>query len=280
MSPRKPSREATPVFSEYAYYYDILHQDKNYPAEAAFVSRLVKKFAGKSKKELRLLDLACGTGRHCVELSRLGYNVEGSDLSKEMINVAQKEIKKRRLKIPFYNYSFQKAAGIRRRYDVILSMFASIGYLTTYQEIKLAFSNICMLLNDDGCFIFDFWNGNATVRNFSPVRIKKMARGDMEVLRVSETRLEQHTQTANLKFHFLLMKKGMVFKEFEEKHVVRYFFLREMADLLQANGLEVVFRCPFLHETKKMTPSDWYVTYVARKIHSAKSSHALNIQLP
>ncbi len=270
MSPRKASRRATPVFSEYAPYYDILYQDKNYPAEAAFVSRLVKKFAGKSKRDLRLLDLACGTGRHCMELSRMGYIVEGSDLSREMISIARKETEKQGLKIPFYQFSFQNAANIRKRFDVVLAMFASINYLTAYQDLKLAFANIRALLGDNGFFIFDFWNGNATIRDFSPARAKKMARDGIEIQRVSEIKLDQISQIANSKFSFILKKGGRVFKKFEEKHVVRYFFLQEMADLLQANGLEVVFRCPFLHETKRVKASDWYVTYVARKIHSAK----------
>ncbi|MDA1044519.1 MAG: methyltransferase domain-containing protein, partial [Verrucomicrobia bacterium] len=80
-------------FREYAQYYDLLYQDKDYAGEARFVARLLGQYVGKPEENTAVLDLACGTGRHAQELARMGYRVEGSDLSVDMVAVARERAK-------------------------------------------------------------------------------------------------------------------------------------------------------------------------------------------
>ena len=145
------------MFSQYAEYYDILYQDKNYPDEATFISQLIKKLLPDTNADIRVLDIACGTGRHVMELAQLGYKVDGSDISKEMINVAIRECKKKKLNIKFYNESFQTCGKIGKKYNIIVSMFSSINYLLSCSDLLKSFKNINSLLVDGGIFIFDFW---------------------------------------------------------------------------------------------------------------------------
>lgn len=261
--PLKDAAQAT--FSRYASYYDILYQDKDYEGEALFVARLIRKLMPEAEEKIRVLDLACGTGRHAMELARLGYQVEGSDLSAEMVKVAVKESKKNRLDIRYYNESFQTAGRIDKKYDVIVSMFSAINYLTSYADLAAALSNIDLLLEENGIFIFDFWNGNAVLNGFSPVRVKKMNHDGTEVIRISETTVDAVLQLATVRFDFMLINNGRVENEFQEEHHVRYYFLQEMADLLRANKFEVIFRCPFMNAAGELTAHDWNATYVVRR---------------
>ena len=98
------------LFSAYAAHYDLLYKDKDYKAEANFISDLIQELTPNPPEKIEILDLACGTGRHAMELRQLGYKVEGSDISKEMIAVAIKESKERGLSIPYYTKSFQTCA--------------------------------------------------------------------------------------------------------------------------------------------------------------------------
>ncbi|OHB97733.1 MAG: hypothetical protein A2W74_09995 [Planctomycetes bacterium RIFCSPLOWO2_12_38_17] len=254
------------IFSEYAAYYDILYQDKDYAGEALFISQLIDKLLSKNRRNIQLLDLACGTGRHAMELSKLGYQVEGSDVSEKMIRIAKEESNKNNFGITFYNESFQTAGRLGKKYDVVLSLFSAICYITSYNDLSIAFRNISSLLNAEGIFIFDFWNGNAVLDSFSPIRIKRMAKDGKEILRISETTLDKITQTANLKFKFILIQNNSISKEFQEEHRVRYFFLQEMVDFLHANRFEVIFRCPFMNHLKDIDVADWNTAYVVRKL--------------
>jgi len=66
------------IFGDYARYYDVLYQDKDYAGEADFVLSCLVRRQGEPRT---LLDLGCGTGRHGLEMARRGVSVTGVDMS-------------------------------------------------------------------------------------------------------------------------------------------------------------------------------------------------------
>src|SRR6187402_870517 len=102
--------KATSQFDVYAAFYDLLYKDKDYRGESEYIDTLITKFLNKDKSKTTLLDLACGTGKHLLELSTMGYtSLSGSDISKSMIDIATKNTEAKRKKIAYYNHSFQEA---------------------------------------------------------------------------------------------------------------------------------------------------------------------------
>src|ERR1700722_14709173 len=67
----------------HAELYDLFYGAKPYAAEASYLHGLLQRFSG--HPVLRVLDIACGTGSHAIELERLGYDVLGSDISDDML---------------------------------------------------------------------------------------------------------------------------------------------------------------------------------------------------
>lgn len=254
----------TNPFREYAKYYDLLYKDKDYLGEARFVARLLGRSLHKPTEQTDILDLACGTGRHAQELARMGYHVEGSDISPDMIEVANDRARSLDLPIHYYNESFQSCDRIGRKYDAIIAMFSAINYLTDYRDFAKSLDNIRALLRKEGVFVFDFWNGNAVLNSYSPTRIKRAEDGENAVIRISNTSLDTISQIAKIKFNFMLISAGNIVREFSEVHRIRYFFPQEMADSLAANGYEIVHRCPFLRDEDAMEPDEWNLTYVVR----------------
>lgn len=251
------------IFADYSEVYDLLYEDKPYREEAAFVAGLLKRFAAPGATVDRVLDLACGTGRHCFELESMGYQVEGSDLSAAMIQRAQAAALERGSAAVFYNRSFQDADRIAQHYDAVVSMFSAICYLTTRQDLFKALGNISGLLKPGGLFIFDYWNGNAVVKDYSPRRELRKQRGPLEVVRTSTTRLDLINQLAEVNFHFESFDSGAKRHEFNERHLVRYFFFREMESYLELAGFDLIHRSGFLKD--ELEPDDWNITIVARK---------------
>ena len=60
------------VFQDYAYYYNAFYKDKDYQEEARQIDYILKRY---NKKIKSIINFGCGTGRHDIELSRLGYEV-------------------------------------------------------------------------------------------------------------------------------------------------------------------------------------------------------------
>jgi len=251
------------IFADYSEYYDLLYEDKPYHEEARFVEGLLKQYAPATAPVRTILDLACGTGRHCFELEAMGYTVEGSDIAAPMIRRAKAAAAARGSSVVFYNHSFQEANQIGKHYDAVISMFSAIDYLTTHHDLMDSLFNINSLLLPGGLFVFDYWNGNAVIKNYSPVRELRKRRASLEIVRNSTTRLDVVQQIAEVNFRFICLADGVRQHEFTEEHRVRYFFFREIETYLELCGFELLHRSDFLAET--FLPDSWNIAIVARK---------------
>jgi SAM-dependent methyltransferase len=253
--------------SNYAEIYDLLYENKDYVGEAAYIDNLISLCSRKGKESV-ILDLACGTGKHTFLLEKLGYNVDGSDISADMIKLAKESSEEKASKANFFNYSFQESNNISGRYDVVISMFSAFDYLNTLTDIEKSLRNIHNLLEDGGMFIFDYWNGNAVVRDYSPVKILRRKNKNGELLRVSETTINPLSQIATVKFTCLYFKDDLKAIEFSEVHDMRYFYFSELENLLMSNGFKIKFRAPFLSKDNSgvFDNYEWNISIVAEKV--------------
>ncbi len=94
-----------------------------------------------------ILDASCGTGILAKKFLDSGYNIEGSDISKDMLTYAnQKGLKT-------YNKNICDLA-LSSQYDVILC-FDSLGHVLGNKNLGKALSSISACLKDNGIFICD-----------------------------------------------------------------------------------------------------------------------------
>lgn len=250
--------------NNYAEFYDLLYQTKDYNKEARYIDTLIKRNLG--DYEPKILDLACGTGKHAFELERMGYSIDGSDISNEMIKLAQKRALDLKSNIKFYNYSFQESNNINAEYDVVISMFSAVNYLTSFEDISRSLTNMHGLLKSGGLLIFDYWNGNAVIRDYSPLKILRRKNEKGELIRISETALNLTEQIAEVKFTCMYFKDEIKQLEFEELHRMRYFYFSELENLLKSHGFRIKFRSSFLNEIESFDPHDWNISIVAERL--------------
>jgi SAM-dependent methyltransferase len=260
---QKEERDAIP-FGEYSAIYDLIYADKNYPGEARYVAELIERFSARKGASATVIDLACGTGRHAFELASLGYAIEGSDISAGMIGVARAQAAARALPVRFHNHSFQTADAIEGQFDVALALFASLGYLTHFDDFSLALANVRKRLVPGGIFIFDLWNGAAVLPGYSAHKVRKVGDAQRQVERISRTAVDAIAQQARVEFEFKVAYADGTARHFSEEHRVRFYFAQEMSDLLPALGFEVLLRCPFLSPGRPLGADDWNMTFVAR----------------
>src|SRR3954454_15571959 len=58
----------------------------------------------------RVLDLACGSGRHSLELKRQGFEVVGADISPELLEIARRDAAKEGLEVEFVEADLRELA--------------------------------------------------------------------------------------------------------------------------------------------------------------------------
>ncbi len=133
-------------------YYHILYQNRNESEAKEFIINLMNHLRLNSTS--KILDLACGKGRHSKTLNELGFEVLGVDLSENSIKEAQKwssdslsfQVHDMRNKIP------------NRQFNAIFNLFTSFGYFDTFKENQLVCEAMFQMLEPGGKLVIDFMN--------------------------------------------------------------------------------------------------------------------------
>ena len=104
----------------------------------------------------KLLDLACGRGRHSVNLARLGYAVTGVDLSPRAIDIARQKLASEHLEADFICGDMRHP--LPDRFDGIVNLFTSFGYFDDDEENRMVLRSIRSMLREGGFLVLDFLN--------------------------------------------------------------------------------------------------------------------------
>jgi ubiquinone/menaquinone biosynthesis C-methylase UbiE len=226
------------VFDHYAQYYDLLYSIKGYEAETNYVCALIEKFGAGSKS---MLDLGCGTGNHDFHFAQHGYEVTGVDLSPKMISVANQKKAEKGLE----NISFQEgnilSLQLNREFDVVVSLFHVMNYLTKTSDMKTGFTNALRHVKPGGLFIFDTWYGPAVLSDLPKVGVRRFENDRIKVTRIAEPTLHPNRNVVEVNYEIIVQdKEGPDVAFIEETHPVRYFFKTEIEDLLKILGAEIL----------------------------------------
>lgn len=150
-------------------YYPILYKNRDHEEAKQFLNRLTARLE-LQPEEHKILDLACGRGRHSIYLNRKGFEVCGLDLSEESITEAKKFENER---LHFHVHDMRKPFA-EESYDVIFNLFTSFGYFENEEENRLAIASVAKALRRGGTLVLDFFNTSRTVRKLIPYEEKEI----------------------------------------------------------------------------------------------------------
>lgn len=139
-------------YNNFAYYYDDLTKNVDYHNRALYFNEIIKKFNGNTSGTL--LDLACGTGNISEEMSKLGYDVIGADISEGMLNIALNKKFDNGLNIQYVKQDMRNL-DMFGTIDNILCVLDSLNHLPNLNDIKKTFSRVSLFTEPNGLFIFD-----------------------------------------------------------------------------------------------------------------------------
>lgn len=133
-------------------YYHILYKNHDQQEAQLTLDRLLN--AMQIKPGGRVLDLACGKGRHAIYLAGKGFDVTGIDISPASIAYARQFEQEN---LAFYQHDMRQPFRMHY-YDAILNMFTSFGYFETDADHLKTLINVSKQLQSSGLFLLDFFN--------------------------------------------------------------------------------------------------------------------------
>lgn len=142
------------IFENSAHKYDEEVFVRGTPGECDFIEQELN-----YNKNIRIIDVGCGTGRHSIELSRRGYRITGIDLSESQLARAKDKAKQANLKIDFQQLDARKLT-FNMEFDAAIMFCEGAFPLMETDEMNFEIlKNVTRALKSDGRLIFTTLNG-------------------------------------------------------------------------------------------------------------------------
>ncbi len=193
-------------------YYHILYKDRNYREAQIFMDNLTHYL--NLPEKAKVLDLACGKGRHSIYLNQLGFDVIGADLSENSISEASKNINET---LHFQVHDMREP--FEDKFDAIFNLFTSFGYFENDDDNLKTLIAIKNSLTDYGFAVIDFMNVNQVIANLVPEEVKTVDGIDFHIKRyVADNHIFKEIDFTDQgeTYHFTEKVKALTLDDFKE----------------------------------------------------------------
>lgn len=222
--------EGKNIYSNFAYIYDKLMYDVNYKERADYIEKIFK--INKIKPTL-MLDLGCGTGNVCVEMSKRGYDMIGIDSSADMLSCAKE--KSHGSDILYLNQDMTDFE-LYGTVDVIVCLMDSINYLLYIKDIKKVLKLVKNYLNPGGLFIFDI---NTPYKFESVFKDNVFYDVSEEITYIWQNHYDRKKRICEFDLTFFV-KEGPGYKKYEEIHYERCYGIEDLKRMIKGSGMDVL----------------------------------------
>jgi ubiquinone/menaquinone biosynthesis C-methylase UbiE len=217
------------IYKDLAKYYDLLYPDKDYKKESDKIRQIIKRYKKTGGNDL--LELACGTGRHAQFLKR-DFSVLATDINAGMLRVARK-----RIKGVVFGQADMVNLNLGKRFDVVLCLFSSIGYVRTYANLKKTLRNIARHLKTGGVVIIDPWRSKASFKTGSYLTTYDSERLKITVLALAKMRRNSSITDD----HYLIAEKTKDIRYMVDRHEMGLFERKNTLRAMRDAGLRAIF---------------------------------------
>ena len=205
-------------------YYHQLYFNRDKTEAADFINYLIKYL--NPAPGSRMLDVACGKGRHSMQLAEKGFDVTGIDLSEDSIKEA---LLHETETLHFYQQDMRLPFWINY-FDYAFNFFTSFGYFRTQRENDNAIRTISRSLKLQGTFVMDYLNVH-----YSEDHIMHQSEKEIEGVNYIITKWYDETH-----FYKKIIIEDEILEEpliFTEK--VAKFSLGDFTDMFAYQGLQI-----------------------------------------
>jgi SAM-dependent methyltransferase len=210
---------------DYLDVYAYQFTDNRARQEVEFVTRTLELQPGEG-----VLDLCCGQGRHAVCLAAQGLQVVALDLSAEYLELARAAASALDLSIETV-HADMRDIPFEDRFDAVINMFSSFGYLESEDEDARVLHAITRALKPGGRVLLDLLNRDWVVANYIQNDWHEAEDG---TLYLEHRELDLETSRNHVSFRAIRPDGS---RQDIVGHHIRLYTLREVRGMLEAAGL-------------------------------------------
>ena len=203
-------------------YYHLLYKNRDHNEAALFLDNISNEFKNKNAK---ILDVACGKGRHAKYLNNLGFDVTGIDLSVNSIKYA-KEYENQKLK--FHQHDMRNIFD-ENNFDIVTNLFTSFGYFDDTLDNQKAINSMSDNLKEEGLLLIDFMNIKKIILTLVANEIKVI---ENVKFKISRKIIDHH-----------IIKKIIIEDEeniFEHQEKVHCLTLFDFTEMLEKANMKII----------------------------------------
>lgn len=206
-----------------SHYYHILYKNRDEKEAEFFIDNLISHLQIPQKS--KLLDVACGKGRHAIYFNKKGMDVVGIDLSTNSINTAKRDTNKM---LQFVVHDMRNKFR-NNEFDIVTNLFTSFGYFEKYKDEQDTIDAMALSLKKGGKLIIDFMNVKKVMLNLIKSEKKTIDGINFNIIR----KIENNNIIKDIKF-----SDNNIKYHFQEK--VKALTLDDMNTFILNAGLKII----------------------------------------
>lgn len=238
-----------------AKIYDKLI-DINYDDWIKFVEEYFKdrriEIRGKSA-----LELGCGTGNMTMRLKEKGMEVTATDISNEMLSLAQEKALDKRYKINFLNQDMADFE-LNRKFGFVFSFCDGYNYVTGLSDVENSFNRVFNHLDDSGIFMFDI---STRHKLMDVIGNNTYTMNEEDLCYIWDNYYDDNILEMYITF---FVKEGELYKRIEETHIQMAHDVNDLKELLLKTGFKnvTIFED---YSFRKLNDKSMRATFIAEK---------------
>src|ERR1044072_9129421 len=208
----------------------------------------------------RVLDLACGIGRHSIELRRRGFSVVGLDISADLLEIAAREAEAQSLEIEFVQADLREL-DMRDEFDLVLSLNdGAVGYFETEEENRRTFEVVSQALHSAGRHLMQLPNVLHAEANL-PQKSWIVGESTLELSDHHWNAEDRYIEGSTVPIRF-----GEVFERYEPiPFRQRLYTVEELTEIYASVGLRLANTFAGSGKPRKPKPSQFEIFVEGRK---------------
>ena len=166
--PNTPEKEWFAEWFNHPLYLKVYSHRDDAEAETCLETIIQATELGSlTPSDIRVMDIACGAGRHALGLARKGFKTTANDLSPFLLECTRTQAEQENISIECTRQDMRHIVD-EEAYDLVVQLFSSFGYFKTKKEDLEVLRNVHKALKQNGWYVLDLINPVYLKKNLIP----------------------------------------------------------------------------------------------------------------